>query len=66
MTLLTLIDSPQTLVYHCSSHFQCYCGGITATKNLFSLHISPKLFMYEWLANIPTHLPTGHLANSKN
>jgi len=28
LTLLTLIDPPQTLDYRCNSHFRCYCGGI--------------------------------------
>ena len=32
LTLLTVIDSPQTLVYCHSSHFQCYCGSINCCK----------------------------------
>jgi len=32
LTRLTLIDSPQTLVYRRSSHFRCYCGGIYRRK----------------------------------
>ena len=32
LTLLTLIDQPQTLVYRRNSHFRCYCGGIYRRK----------------------------------
>jgi len=32
LTLLTLIGSPQTLVYRYNSHFQCYCSGIYRRK----------------------------------
>ena len=28
----TLIDSPQTPVYHCHSHCRCYCGGMYRRK----------------------------------
>jgi len=32
LTLLTLIDAQQTLVYRRNSHFQWYCGGIYRRK----------------------------------
>ena len=32
LTLLTLIDSPQTPVYRRNSHFRCYCAAAVLGK----------------------------------